>query len=164
LIGRDLIIQNSLPKGGLKYTDPNGRVFVYAIFWTRITNKTATPFEFTMTFPADSYELASAPGSSFRILLPSDTMRVEKENLFNYGLTNLKSFVDTSIDKPSSLKRTINPKESSSFYVVTLFHQRGIEGILRTGLSIKEQNLFYRINDKEIQCGKINSETIMLRN
>jgi hypothetical protein len=163
-IGRSLIIRNSLPKGGLKYTDPNGKVYVYAIFWTRITNETANPFEFTIDFPVDSYELPSAPGSSFKILLPSDTMMVEKEDLFNYGLTSLKSFLDTSIDKPSSLKRTIKPKRSSSFYVVTLFKQRGIVGTLRTGLSLKEQNLFYRINDKEIQCGKVNLKTLMLRN
>jgi hypothetical protein len=91
-------------------------------------------------------------------------MMVEKEDLFNYGLTSLKSFLDTSIDKPSSLKRTIKPKRSSSFYVVTLFKQRGIVGTLRTGLSLKEQNLFYRINDKEIQCGKVNLKTLMLRN
>ena len=163
-IGMSLIIRNSLPKGGLKYTDPNGKVYVYAIFWTRITNETANPFEFTIDFPVDSYELPSAPGSSFKLLLPSDTMMFEKEDLFNYGLTSLKSFLDTSIDKPSSLKRTINPKQSSSFYVVTLFKQQGIDGTLRTGLSLKEQNLFYRINDKEIHCGKINLKTLILRN
>jgi hypothetical protein len=162
--GMGLIIQNSLPKGGLKYTDPSGTVYVYAIFWTRITNGTATPFEFTIDFPVDSYELPSAPGSSFKILLPSDTMMVEKEDLFNYGLTSLNSFLNNSISKPSSLKRTINPKQSSTFYVVTLFRERGIDGVLRTGLSLKEQDLLYRINDKEIQCGKINLKTLVLRN
>jgi hypothetical protein len=60
------------------------------------------------------------------------------------------------------LKRTINPKETSTFYVVTLFN-KGVDGILRTGLSLKEQNLFYRINDKEIHCGKINLKNVMLQ-
>jgi hypothetical protein len=60
------------------------------------------------------------------------------------------------------LKRTINPKGSSAFYVVTLSN-RGICGTLRTGFSLKGQNLFYRVNDKEILCGKIDLTKLMLR-
>jgi hypothetical protein len=164
-IGMKLIIRNSLPKGGLKYTDPNGKVYVYAIFWTRITNETTTPFDFTIDLPVDSsYELPSVPGSSFKIVIPTDTMTVEKEDLFNYGLTSLKSFLDTNLDKTSSLEKTVNPKQSSTFYVVTLFEHRGINSALRTGLSIEKQNLIYRINDKEIHFGKISANTLMLRN
>jgi hypothetical protein len=33
-----VIIQNSFPKGG-RYTDPTGKDFGYAIFWTRIVTK-----------------------------------------------------------------------------------------------------------------------------
>ena len=33
-IGQSLIIQNSFPKGGTKYTDPNGEVYNYAVFFT----------------------------------------------------------------------------------------------------------------------------------
>ena len=47
-------------------------------------------------------------------------MTRDKEDLFNYGLTDIDSFLNNSIDKPSSLKRTINPKKSSGFYVVRL--------------------------------------------
>ena len=161
-IGKRLIIQNGLPRGGLKYTDPNGKVYVYAIFWTRIINETANPFRFTIDFPADSFELPSSLGRYFKLFLPSDTMTFEKEHLFNYGLPELKSFLDKGLQKASSLKRTINPKGSSAFYVVTLFN-RGVDGTLRTGLSLKGQNLFYRINDKEIHCGKINSKNLMLQ-
>jgi hypothetical protein len=161
-IGMRIIIQNSLPRGGLKYTDPNGKVYVYAVFWTRIINGTVNPFELTINFPVDSYELPSSPGRYFKILLPSDTMTLDKVNLFNYGLTDLESFLDNDIHKSSSLKRTINPKESSIFYVVTLFN-KGVDGTLRTGLSLKEQNLFYRINDKEIYCGKINLKKLTLQ-
>lgn len=154
-IGKRLIIQNSLPRGGLKYTDPNGKVYVYAIFWTRIINETANPFRLTIDFPVDSFELPSSADRYFKLFLPSDTMTLEKEDLFNYGLPVLQSFLDKGLQKASSLKRTINPKESSGFYVVTLFN-RGVDGTLRTGLSLKGQNLFYRINDKEIHCGTIN--------
>lgn len=44
--GHNLIIENSLPRGGLKYTDPLGEVYVYAVFWTRIINETNNPFVF----------------------------------------------------------------------------------------------------------------------
>ncbi|MES2371436.1 MAG: hypothetical protein V4557_02575 [Bacteroidota bacterium] len=43
------------------------------------------------------------------------------------------------------LKRTINPKESSGFYVVKLSLTTEGGGILRTGLILKGQDLFYRV-------------------
>jgi hypothetical protein len=176
-IGKRLIIQNGFPRGGSRYTDPNGEVYGYAVFWTRIINETDNPLELKIDF-VNSYEVPSLPGQYFKILVPPDTMTRDKENLFNYGLTNLESFLDNSIHKPSSLKRTINPKESSGFYVVKL----GGGDILRTGLSLKEQDLFYRvsvydstaqrkrgsgppslISEKEIHCGSINLKNLMFR-
>lgn len=162
--GASLIIQNSLPKGGIRYTDPNGKVYVYAVLWTRIINKTANPLELKIDFPTDSYEIPALPGKYYKTLIPSDTMTIEKIPLFNYGLTDLESFLDKNIHKSSSLKRTINPKESSGFYVVTLRLTGGDHyGILRTGLSLKGQNLFYKIRDKEIQCGSINLKNLTLQ-
>jgi hypothetical protein len=169
--GKRLIIQNSLPKGET-YTDPKGKEYFKVIFWTRIINETNNPLDLKINFPVDSYEVPSLPGKYFKILVPPDTMTLDKESLFNYGLTDLESFLDKSIHKPSSLNRTINPKESSGFYVVMLFNN-GIAGPFRTGLSLKEQNLFYRIkigsksnaksNDKEIHCGSINLKNLMLQ-
>jgi len=161
--GGRLIIQNSFPRGGTKYTDPKGEVYNYAVFWTRIINETNNPFELKIDFPVDSYEVPSLPGKYFKILVPPDTMTLKKEPLFNYGLTDLESFLDKSIHKSSSLNRTINPKESSGFYVVMLCLIEGAHGTMRTGLSLKGQNLFYRINDKEINCGSINLKNLMLQ-
>ncbi|MES1217331.1 MAG: hypothetical protein ABUT20_17600 [Bacteroidota bacterium] len=93
-------------------------------------------------------------------LLPSDTMTIDKEPLYDYGLA-IKSFLDNYLHKSSSLKRTIQPNSSSGFYVVTLSN-RGVDGTLRAGLSLKVQNLFYTINDKEILCGKINLKNLRL--
>jgi len=173
-VGKRLIIQNSFPRGGIKYTDSNGEVYVYAVFWTRIINETDNPLELKIDFPIDSYEVPSLPGKYFKILVPPDTMTLDKEPLFNHGLTDLESFLDNSIHKPSSLKRTINPKESSGFYVVTLCLIEGAHGTMRTGLSLKGQNLFYRIkvdgsksnsktSDKEIHCGSINLKNLVLQ-
>ncbi len=175
-IGKRLIIQNGFPRGGMKYTDPNGESYFYAVFWTRIINETDNPLELKINFPVDSYEVPYLPGKYFKVLVPADTMTLDKFPLFNYGLADLESFLDNSIHKPSSLKRTINPKESSGFYIVILsLAVEGATGMLRTGLSLKEQNLFYRIslytstpahsliNEKEINCGSINLNNLMLR-
>ncbi|RYJ38694.1 hypothetical protein NU08_2280 [Flavobacterium anhuiense] len=154
--GKSIIVQNSLPKGGIRYTDPKGNKYIYAIFWTRIINETDNPIEFKINFPIDSYEIPALPGKYYKTLIPPDTMTIQKAPLLNYGLTNLESFFDKSIDKPSSLKRTIKPKESTGFYVVTLRLIGGDQyGILRTELTLKGENLFYKIRDKEIQCGSI---------
>jgi hypothetical protein len=170
-IGKSLIIQNSFPIGD-SYTDPNGKEYFKVIFWTRIIDETDNPLEFKIDFPVDLYEVAGLPGKYYKVLVPPDTMTIDKEPLYNYGLTGLKSFLDNSIHKPpSSLKRNINPKESSAFYVVILF-DNGVSGPFRTGLSIKGQNLFYRISrydkrslldEKEINCGSINFKNLILQ-
>ncbi len=157
---QNLIIENSYPRGGLKYTDPNGIKYVYAVFWTRITNETENPFKLTMEFTEETYDLPSSPGRLFKLFIPSDTMTPDKEPLFNYGL-DLEKYLDTNFNKQHNLIRTIAPKGSSGFYVVTLFN-KGVDGTLRTGLSIKEKKLIYRINDKEIECGNINLKQLEL--
>lgn len=162
-VGKSLIIQNSFPKGGTKYTDSNGEKYVYAVFWTRISNETDNPLELKIDFPVNSYEIPSLPNKYFKIVVPPDTMTVEKESLFNYGLKDLNSFLDTDIHKSSSLKRTVKPKESTGFYVVLLSPINGAHGTLRTGLNLKGQNLFYKINDKEIPCGNINLRKLTLK-
>jgi hypothetical protein len=173
--GKRLIIQNSFPRGE-PYIDSNGKKYAKAIFWTRIINETDNPLELKIDFPVDSYEVPHLPGKYFKVLVPADTMTRDKEALFNYGLTDLDSFLDNSIHKPSSLKRTINPKESSGFYIVILsLAVEGATGMLRTGLNLKGQNLFYRIklleanktfreiSDKEILCGSINLKNLKFR-
>ena len=170
--GKRLIIQNSFSRG-IKYTDPTGKKENKVLFWTRITNETENPLELNIDFPVE-YEVPSLPGRYFKILLPSDTMTLDRAPLPDYGITDLKSFLDNSIHKPSSLKRTINPKESGGFYVAILF-DKGVVGPFRTGLSIKGQNLFYRVtrydntpahspvDEKEINCGTINLKNLMLK-
>ena len=173
-IGKRLIIQNSLPKGGQKYTDPDGEVYNYVVFFTRIINETDNPLELKIDFPVDSYEVPSLPGKYLKILVPPDTMTLDKAPLYAYGLADLESFLDKSIHKPSSLNRTINPKESSGFYIVILSLIEGAHGTMRTGLSLIGQSLFYRIkidgsksntksNDKEIHCGNINLKNLVLQ-
>jgi len=169
-IGKRIIIQNSWSRG-IQYVDPNGKKENKVLFWTRITNETENPLELNIDFPVE-YEVPSLPGKYFKILLPPDTITLNKEPLPDYGITDLKSFLDSSIHKPSSLKRTINPKESGGFYVAILFDE-GAMGPFRTGLSIKGQNLIYKVtrytgkqglafvDEKEINCGHINLKNLV---
>ncbi len=140
---KGVIIQNSFPKGG-PYTDPTGKKFGHSIFWTRVINETATPLELTINFPADSFAILPSPDSYLKLFLPPDTMTLDKEWLYDYGATGLKSFLDTGLNKPTMLQRTINPKEECLFYIGALSYQSG--GMVRAGLVLKEQNLFYRIS------------------
>lgn len=173
-MGASLIIQNGGPKGGAKYTAPNGEVYNYAIFWTRLINGTDKPLKLNIVFPVNAYEVPSLPGKYLKILIPPDTMTLDKEPLSYFGLKDLNSFFDNHIHKSSFLKKTINPKESNGFYVVMLSLVEGAHGTMRTGLSLKGQNLYYRIkidgsrsntksDDKEIQCGSINLKNFVIQ-
>jgi hypothetical protein len=112
-MGKRLIIQNSFPKGG-GYIDPNGKKYPYTVFYTQITNETINPVELKIDFPLDSFEFPLLSGVYMKLFIPSDTMTLDKIPLTDYGLP-IKSFFDTSITKSHSLKRTINPKESTAF-------------------------------------------------
>ena len=158
--GARIIIQNSFPKSGLNYTDPEGKKYVYAVFWSRIINETDNSLELAIDVPLDSFEIPTSSGNYMNLLFPADSMTIDKEPLYDYGL-KVKYFLDKNRHKSSSLKRTINAKESSFFYVVTL-SSSAVTGTMRTGFSLKEKNLFYRINNKEIHCGKIELKKTML--
>lgn len=136
--GEGIIIQNSFPKGN-RYKEELG----YVIFWTRVINETATPLELKINFPADSYAIPPTSYSYLKLFMLQDTMKLEKESLYDYGATGLKSFLDTGLDEPTMLQKTINPKEEYIFYIGALSHQAG--GTVRAGLVLKEQNLFYKI-------------------
>jgi len=152
-INKNILIKNSYPKGGQKYTDLNGKEYVYVVFWTCVSNETASDLELTIDLQSDSFTIPSSPNTKFQLYLPKEKMTLEKDSLFNYGL-DLKSFLDKNIDKPSELQTTISPNESYLFYVVALSN-KGVNGVVRAGFELQQQDLFYKINDHEISCGRI---------
>lgn len=155
----DLItVLNSLPKGGLKYTDPTGKDYVYAVFWSRIINDTEHPIELTLNSFEESYHLASATDRIFKLYIPEDTLAIGNEASVNYGL-NLEEFLNDHYLEQPYFNRIIPSKEANGFYFIILFN-KGVEGTLRTGLSIKEQSAYYKVNDMEIECGKINIKNL----
>jgi hypothetical protein len=151
-----VIIQNSLPKGD-GYADSNGKIYGVAIFFTRIINKTANPLKLKIHFPADSIAIVSSPETFLKLFLLPDTMTLDKVSLYGYGVTDLRSFLDTGLNEPTMLQRTISPKEECLFYVGVHYLRGG--GVTRTGLVSKEQDLFYRIaidhHSTLIPCGHI---------
>jgi hypothetical protein len=160
-IGKSLIIQNSLPKGGLEYTDPNGKRYVYAIFWTRIINETGNPVELAIDVPSTSFVRQDSPNNYFKIIVPKKKINFDNLSLLNFGIGDLGAILDDKLQKASSLQRTISPKNTSSFYVITLFN-KGLEGPVRAGLSVKEGSLFYRLNQNEMHIGQVNIKNLTL--
>ena len=160
-----VIVQNSLPKGGVS-TDSTGKKFGYRIFFYRVINETSTPLELTVNFPSDSFAISHLSESEYtKFFLPQDTMTLNKEIQYSYGLKGLDSSSFTSFNKPTVLQRIINPKEESSFYIGVLLYRispqkpkdGSREGAVRAELVLKEQDLFYRLNllDALIPCGQI---------
>lgn len=152
-LNKGITIQNSYPKGGLKYIAPNGKEYAYVVFWTSITNERDSDLELSIDFPSESFTVPSSPNVNFNLHLTNEEMTLEKEPLFNYGL-DLKSFLDKNIEKPSKLVKTLSPKESYLFYVIALSDQ-GIDGVVRAGFELQKQKLIYKINNHEINSGQI---------
>ncbi len=157
-INKGITIQNSYPKGGQKYVASNGKEFVFVIFWTCITNETDTNLDVKIDFSADSFILPSSPNVNFNLYLPMKEMTIEKEPLPNYGL-DLKSFLDENIYKPSELIKSISPNDSYLFYMVAISNQ-GVNGPVRAGFELQDQELIYKINGHEINCGRIVTKKI----
>jgi hypothetical protein len=176
--GLSVIIQNSSPKWGgflfedssrakgYTYTSAGGKKFGCVIFWYRIINETDSPLELTLNFPADSFAIQSFPESYFKLFLPSDTMNLGKEAAHSYGLTGLRSFLDSTFYKPTRLQRTIDRRGSYMFYIALLdYYPEGTEGVTvrrtRAELVLDETDLFYDINlhgSGVISCGQIISK------
>lgn len=154
---KNISIQNSFPKGGINYSAPSKENFVYAVFWTRITNETDTPIVLKIDYPADGFRLPNSTYNSVKLLLPSNRMTLEKEPLFNYGFTEIENYLDKNYNKKSRLNKTICPQESSLFYVIALY-KKGVEGVIRAGFKIKDNQLVYKISGLEIPCGQLETE------
>lgn len=155
MAGRDIVIKNGFPKGGMHYTAPNGKDFVYAILWSSVANASADTLELSLEFPADSFELTTdLTNNHFKLYLPSKTMTPDKFPAFNYGLDDLSAILDKGLDQPSTFQKTLLPGDSCMFYVVSLF-DRGVDGTVRSALRLKGKGLFYNLNGKEIYCGQL---------
>lgn len=156
-LNNGITIQNSYPKGGLSYTDPqSGMEYAYVVFWTAITNETESNLEMKVIFPKNSFTKPSSPGINFTLYLPTDKPTPEKEQRIDYGL-DLKSFLDEHIGQPAELTATIYPNDVYRFYTVALSDQ-GIDGVVRAGFALNGQDLIYTLSGHEIDSGSIRAQ------
>ena len=163
-------IQNSYPKGD-RYPASNGKGYGVAVFWTRVINESALPLELKISFSSDTLANLSSPDQYEKVFLPPDTMTLEKMSLYGYGLSDLRSFLDTGLNKPTMVERTLNPNDECLFYVLVVGESIPVpaseargprlrpQGACRTALVQEGQNLFYRISigavTELIPCGQI---------
>ena len=151
--GKNVIIQNSFPRGGgdidgiRGYYSPTGTHYGYGLFWTRIINETTSPIELAINSIADSLTVSSPSSDNyFKLFLPPNDMTVDKITLTNYGATGLKSFLDTNYHNPTTLHKTIDPNQDFMFLVGLLVHVPDQRGTIRAGIVLEEQDLFYRVS------------------
>ena len=154
-----IIIQNSFPKGG-PYTGPTDKFYNYSylVFFSRIKNQTVESIELSLEFTADSVAIPNSPNTFMKLFLPPDTMTLEKQHRFSYGITELDAF-----DKPTRFERSIKPEEDCLLYVVAIFYQTNVDawnqerGGNRAELVLEGQSLFYRIPPQvdSLYCGQI---------
>jgi hypothetical protein len=154
-----ITIQNSFPRGG-PYTGPTKKNFNYShlVFFTRIVNETGAPIELLVNFSADSIPIPFSPDTFVKLFLPPDTMTMDKQSVFDYGVKALKSF-----DTPTRFQRTIKSGEDCLFNIVAIFYQtkptaeNRNRGGNRAELVLKGQKLFYNMpaQIEGLYCGEI---------
>jgi hypothetical protein len=164
-----ITILTSEPRGG-NFTDPSGKKFGFRIFRTRVSNTTVIPVELTINFPSDSAALPpmdsipslGIPKSDRYIkvfLFPHSMAPDKQEEVYNYGVTGIESFLDTGLNEPTKLKTTIQPEHDYYIYIGALLYPSS--GRARSNLFLNGQNLVYRISVEPqldstlIPCGQI---------
>ena len=153
--GNSVMMTNSLPKGG-GVVYQNGKKYGYVVFWTRMSNQSATPIELKVKFPEVTF--FKSPDSYIKIVLPKESMNIEKEQLFDYGLTNLQSILNDESNQLGILQKKIDPKEDYLFYVTVFIHIEG-SGSARAKFELNDKELFYKISMGSdttlIPCGSL---------
>jgi len=153
--GNTAIVTNSLPKGG-GVVYQNGKKYGYVVFWTRMFNQSTTPIELKLKFPEVTF--FKPPESYVKIVLPKETMNIEKIQLFDYGLTNLQSLLNDESNQLGILKKKIGPKEDYFFYV-TVFIHIDWSGSARAKFQLTNKDLFYKFSMGSdttlIPCGSL---------
>lgn len=150
-----VMVTSSLPKGG-GVVYQNGVKYGYVVFWTRMSNQSENPMELRLKFPDVTF--FKSPESYVKIVLPRESMNSEKEQLFDYGLTNLQSILNDESKQLSILNKKISPNEDYFFYVTVFIHIDG-SGSARAKFELKDTELFYKISMGSdtvlIPCGSL---------
>ena len=135
-----IIITNSLPKGG-GIVSNKGKEYNYFIFWTKVRNEASSPLDLKIKFPTIiSFEFNE---SQAKVVFTKSNMTIDKEQEFDYGLTDIPSLLNNESNQLKDLNNRISPFENYLFYSVILIHKT--KWPVRAEYVIKDKNLFYKI-------------------
>ncbi|MEZ4859366.1 MAG: hypothetical protein R2781_11205 [Flavobacteriaceae bacterium] len=121
--GNSVRVTNSLPKGGGTYTTTKGKTYSYVIFWHQLTNISKVPLELSLVYPSEPSAIFPHPDAHIRLFFPPETMTLEKIDAFNYGISHLNEFLDSTFFETSSLQKIIRPNETYYFYTAIVFYK-----------------------------------------
>ena len=148
--GELLTIQNGLPKGGMidpdgtPYQDASGKSYQFAVFWTRLVNESNEPIDIHVSTPADSFAIFTPPNSYLKLFLVPDEFSYQELSSFNYGLADIKSFLDINFNRGTDLQITLEANEDHIFYIATISYQAA--GVPRGAFILKGNDLYYSMS------------------
>lgn len=105
-----------------------------------------------------------------KLFLLPDTMTLDKSQLYGYGITDLRSVLDNSVNEPTRVQRTIPPDQEYMFRVGMFSNRDSTRNparkppdyVLRSGLVLENDDPVYIIRANReptrVAFGKITSE------
>ena len=150
-----IIITNSLPKGG-GVVSYKGKEYNYFIFWTNVRNEASSPLDLKIKFPTIiSFEFNE---SQAKVVFTKSNMTIDKEQEFDYGLTDIKSLLNNESNQLKDLNNRISPFKNYLFYSAIFIHKT--KWPVRAEYIIKDKKLFYKITAGTdvvmVPCGTFN--------
>jgi hypothetical protein len=135
-----IIITNSLPKGG-GIVSYKGKEYNYFIFWTNVRNESPSTLDLKIKFPTIiSFEFNE---SHAKVLFTKSNMTIDKEQEFDYGLTDIPSLLNNESNQLKDLNNRISPYKNYLFYSA-IFIQK-TKWPVRAEYILNDKNLFYKI-------------------
>jgi hypothetical protein len=150
-----IIITNSLPKGG-GIVSHRGKEYNYFIFWTNVRNESPSTLDLKIKFPTIiSFEFNE---SQAKVVFTKSNMTIDKEQEFDYGLTDIPSLLNNESNQLKDLNNRISPFKNYLFYSAIFIHKT--KWPVRAEYIIKDKKLFYKItagtDTLMVPCGVIN--------
>ena len=135
-----IIITNSLPKGG-GIVSHRGKEYNYFIFWTNVRNESPSTLDLKIKFPTIiSFEFNE---SQAKVVFTKSNMTIDKEQEFDYGLTDIPSLLNNESNQLKDLNNRISPFKNYLFYSAIFIHKT--KWPVRAEYIIKDKKLFYKI-------------------